>query len=205
VSVTLAASDKVRVESEIKKSRFIADLRRIDTTDASNRFLADIRTEFPDARHHCFAYVIGDEPTARIERAGDDGEPGGTAGIPMLQVLKARDLTNVTLIVTRYFGGVKLGAGGLARAYSGAAKAAVDAARLYPRVRYQTFHLGTEHAEAGRVEAELRGRGVDVVGVEYDTRAILELACTDATALQSTVDAVTLGRGELIPAGHFWA
>ena len=204
VPFTLATSDPVRVESEIKRSRFIADLRRTDTPAAATGFLDAVRAEFPDARHHCFAYVIGDEPAERVERSSDDGEPGGTAGVPMLQVLKSRELTNVALVITRYFGGVKLGAGGLVRAYAGAAKRAVEAAALVPRIRRETFRLDVDHADAGRVEAELRRRGIDVLAVGYASKAQLTLACADPEDLRAAVAASTLGRGELTPSGHYW-
>lgn len=201
---TLADHDEVRAETEIKRSRFIASLLRVDDVDRAVAFLEVIRAEFPDARHHCWAYVLGDEPGQRQARSSDDGEPGGTAGVPMLQVLEGRDLTNVVAVVTRYFGGVKLGAGGLVRAYSGAVKSAVDAATLVPRVRRESFTLAVDHAEAGRIEAELRGRGVDVAGVEYGARAVLTLSSAHPDELAATVAAVTAGRGELTPAGHYW-
>lgn len=202
---TLADHDEVRAETEIKRSRFVASLLRVDDVDRAVAFLDAIRAEFPDARHHCWAYVLGDEPGQRQARSSDDGEPGGTAGVPMLQVLEGRDLTNVVAVVTRYFGGVKLGAGGLVRAYSGAVKSVVDAATLVPRIRRESFTLAVGHADAGRIEAELRGRGVDVAGVEYGARAVLTLSSAEPDELAATVAALTAGRGELTPAGHYWA
>src|SRR6185312_6003743 len=136
-------------------------------------------------------YIVGDEAESRIERSGDDGEPGGTAGIPMLQVLKARDMVNVAAVVSRYFGGVKLGAGGLARAYSGAVVAAIETANLRLRLRSEVFQLEAEHGDAGRVEAELRARGFDVTDVAYGERAALTVVSTDASALTSAVGEIT--------------
>src|SRR5690606_16790694 len=117
---TLAPGPDVVVETEVKHSRFLAAVRRVATADAALAFVDEQRRLYPDARHHCWAFVVGDDPSARAERSSDDGEPGGTAGIPMLQVLHHRDLVNVAVVVTRWFGGIKLGAGGLVRAYSGA-------------------------------------------------------------------------------------
>ncbi|WP_041451101.1 IMPACT family protein [Hoyosella subflava] len=201
---SLASGDRPRVETEIKRSRFIAELRRADDVDAAMRLVSDARAEHSSARHHCFACIIGDDGEYRVERSSDDGEPGGTAGIPMLQVLKARDLVNVAAVVSRYFGGVKLGAGGLVRAYSGAVAAAVDAANLVPRTRYETFLLVIEHAQAGRLEAELRGRGIDVSHVDYAEQATLTLTSDEPEQLASIVAELTGGRGELAPAGHIW-
>lgn len=204
MAFSLATDDRIRVESEIKRSRFITDLQRAEDVDVALELLADARREHPSAAHHCSAYVIGDESESRVERSSDDGEPGGTAGIPMLQVLKSRDLVNVAAVVTRYFGGVKLGAGGLVRAYSGAVSAAVDAATLVPRIRSELFRLAVDHAEAGRVESELRSRGVDVTGADYGSKATLTIASAEPEKLMSIVAALTGGHGELVPAGHVW-
>lgn len=201
---SLDPADRPCVETVIKKSRFIARVRRADSADDAHRLIATARELHPDAGHHCFAYIIGDEPESRIERSGDDGEPGGTAGVPMLQTLKARELVNVATVVSRYFGGVKLGAGGLARAYSGAVATAVETATLRPRLRWEVFRLEAEHSEAGRIESELRSRGFEVTGVDYGERAVLTVACTDADALTSAVGEITAGRGEPVHVGHLW-
>ena len=192
------------LETEVKHSRFIAALRRVEDADAAQAFVQDRRGAYPDARHHCSAFIVGNGPSDRVERANDDGEPGGTAGIPMLQVLKARDLVDVAVVVTRYFGGIKLGAGGLVRAYSGAVAAAVDAAPLVRRERRHLHTLAVGHAEAGRVESELRGRGVVVVDTTYAESAVLTLAARDTAELADLVAAVTSGTGTLDPAGEMW-
>lgn len=200
----LAPGADVTKETEVKHSRFIAVLRRIGDSGQAQDFLLEQRRSYPDARHHCSAYIVGYGPSDRAERSSDDGEPGGTAGIPMLQVLRARDLVDVAVVVTRYFGGVKLGAGGLVRAYSGAAASAVDAAKLVARERRSLHTLAVDHVDAGRVEAELRGRGVTVVDTDYGERAVLTLAAPDSTELANLVAAVTAGSGSLDPAGEMW-
>ncbi len=106
---------RCRTEFIEKKSRFITTLARVETVEEAEAFLAEIRKEFPDATHNCAAYRIKDP---LVERFFDDGEPGGTAGMPMLDVLKKQELFDVAVVVTRYFGGILLGAGGLVRAYS---------------------------------------------------------------------------------------
>ncbi|CRK53257.1 conserved hypothetical protein [Rhodococcus sp. RD6.2] len=201
---TLPAGADVEVETEVKHSRFIAVLRRVDGPVAAQGFLDEQRRRYPDARHHCWAYVTGNEPSERAERSGDDGEPGGTAGVPMLQVLRARDLVDVAVVVTRYFGGVKLGAGGLVRAYSGAVAAVVDAARLVGRERLDLLALEVGHDTAGRVEAELRGRGVAIVDTVYGSVVTLTLATRDPARVADVVAEVTSGAADLVPAGTRW-
>ncbi|WKK12260.1 YigZ family protein [Rhodococcus ruber] len=201
---TLEPEPDVVAETEIKHSRFLAVLRRVDSDTAALAFVEEQRRLYPDARHHCWAFVVGDEPAHRAERSSDDGEPGGTAGVPMLQVLHHRDLVNVAVVVTRWFGGIKLGAGGLVRAYSGAVAVAVDAATLVPRERREVFTLAVGHGDAGRVESELRGRGVSVLDVSYTERVVFTVAARDATDLQSVVASVTAGAGELVPVGTEW-
>ncbi|MGX7723857.1 IMPACT family protein [Rhodococcus sp. 5G237] len=201
---TLAPGPDVVVETEVKHSRFLAAVRRVDTADAALAFVDEQRRLYPDARHHCWAFVVGDDPAARAERSSDDGEPGGTAGIPMLQVLHHRDLVNVAVVVTRWFGGIKLGAGGLVRAYSGAVATALDEAPLVERRQQEKFTLAIDHGEAGRVEAELRGRGVAVLDVAYADRVVLTVAGRERSELEGWVASLTSGAGELEPAGVDW-
>lgn len=104
-------------EEDIKKSRFICHLKRVTTEDDARQFISSIKKEHYKANHSCSAMIIGDN--SEIKRSSDDGEPSGTAGVPMLTVLEKQELTNVVAVVTRYFGGIKLGAGGLIRAYAG--------------------------------------------------------------------------------------
>ncbi|NGP05101.1 YigZ family protein [Rhodococcus sp. 14C212] len=201
---TLEPGADVVAETEIKHSRFRAVLRRVDSDTAALAFVEEQRRLYPDARHHCWAFVVGDEPAHRAERSSDDGEPGGTAGVPMLQVLHHRDLVNVAVVVTRWFGGIKLGAGGLVRAYSGAVAVAVDAATLVRRERREVFTLAVGHGDAGRVESELRGRGVSVLDVSYTERVLFTVAARDAAGLRSVVASATAGAGELEPVGTEW-
>ncbi len=201
---TLAPGPDVVVETEVKHSRFLAAVRRVDTADAALAFVDEQRRLYPDARHHCWAFVVGDDPSARAERSSDDGEPGGTAGIPMLQVLHHRDLVNVAVVVTRWFGGIKLGAGGLVRAYSGAVATALDEAPLVERRQQEKFTLAIDHGEAGRVEAELRGRGVAVLDVAYADQVVLTVAGRERSELEGWVASLTSGAGELEPAGVDW-
>ena len=128
-----AASD----EFIVNKSRFIGHGCPCETEEAALAFLAEMRAKYKDATHNCYAYIIG--PNMGVMRYSDDGEPGGTAGMPIIEVMKARGVTNAAVVVTRYFGGVLLGAGGLVRAYSQGAAAALNASGvgvMHPTARY---------------------------------------------------------------------
>lgn len=112
-----------RVEEEIKKSRFICHVKQVETEEEARDFINSIKKEHYKATHNCSAFILGEK--SEIKRTSDDGEPSGTAGIPMLGVLESHQLTNLCVVVTRYFGGIKLGAGGLIRAYAGSVALAV--------------------------------------------------------------------------------
>nr|NLD40786.1 YigZ family protein [Actinomycetales bacterium] len=188
-------------ELEIRRSRFICTLSRVDSEEEARAAIAAVRAEFPDARHHCSAYIVEVPGAQTTERSSDDGEPSGTAGRPMLDVLRGSGLTNAAAVVTRYFGGVKLGTGGLVRAYSDSVAEALEGV---PRVRVVTralLTLALSHTEAGRVRAELEARGEDVVAVEYGREAVFTLATADPDGLAQTVAALTSGTGELRRAG----
>ncbi|MCZ4275001.1 IMPACT family protein [Rhodococcoides yunnanense] len=189
--VTIAGS--VAAEAIVKKSRFLALIERAESEDAARRVVASARSAHPGAGHHCSAFLIGDIPGARIERSSDDGEPTGTAGHPMLEVLAGRDLTNVVAVVSRYFGGTKLGTGGLARAYSGAVAQALTDARLVRRERRELVRVELSHADVGRIESELRTRGVEVVSIEYLARAVITFSTVDPDLLEGLLASSTAG------------
>jgi uncharacterized YigZ family protein len=161
-------------EVEVKRSRFRGHVERVDSEPAAREVVERIRKQHWDARHHCSAFVLG--PDAAVVRSSDDGEPSGTAGAPMLEVLRGCDLSDVVAVVTRWFGGTLLGAGGLVRAYGEAVRAALDAAGVRERRLWQRYDVPADHADAGRLEGELRARGVRVLGVDYTERALLRVA-----------------------------
>ncbi|WP_327120888.1 YigZ family protein [Streptomyces sp. NBC_01341] len=152
-------------ETEVGRSRFLCALAPAATEDEAQEFIARVRKEHPTANHHCFAYVIGAE--ASVQKASDDGEPGGTAGVPMLQMLMRREVRYSVAVVTRYFGGVKLGAGGLIRAYGGAVGEALDALGTVTRRRFRLAAVTVDHQRAGRLENDLRASGHAVHDVTY--------------------------------------
>ncbi len=165
-------------ETEINRSRFICALAPAATEQEAQGFVARIRRENPAASHNCFAYVIGAD--ASVQKASDDGEPGGTAGVPMLQMLTRREMRYVVAVVTRYYGGVKLGAGGLIRAYGGVVGEALDALGTLTRQRFRIATVTVGHQRAGRLENELRATGRGVREVRYAEAVTIEIGLPDA-------------------------
>ncbi|MEV1293756.1 YigZ family protein [Pseudonocardia sp. NPDC049635] len=146
-----------RHEIEIQRSRFVCTVARVPDVEAATAVIDRVRRAGPDATHHCTALRIGDPATgAMTARSNDDGEPSGTAGVPMLEVLTRRGLTDVVAVVSRWFGGTKLGAGGLVRAYSGALSETLDRVGELRRVRHRELLLALPYDRAGRLEHDLR-------------------------------------------------
>ena len=141
-------------EIEIKKSRFICHLKRVESEEEAQAFIEEIKNEHWKATHNCSAYTIGMNDD--IQRAHDDGEPSGTAGVPMLEIFLKRELKNVAAVVTRYFGGTKLGAGGLIRAYGGAVNEAVDQIGVVERQLQRLIDVTVTYSQSGKVENSLR-------------------------------------------------
>ena len=170
------------IENVISKSRFIAYIKPVATENEAKAFIDEIKIKHKDATHNCSAYTVG--PEMNIQKANDDGEPSGTAGIPMLEILKKLEIHNVCVVVTRYFGGIKLGAGGLIRAYSGAVRDAIyDIGRVELREAIPVT-VTLDYDQTGKFEYELASTTfllreqfytdkvsyqIDVVKNEYDT------------------------------------
>ena len=131
---------------EIKKSKFFACAGFVDSREAAMQMLEQVKQQYPDARHHCWAYLLGDPAQPVSAAMSDDGEPSGTAGKPILNVLQHKDVGNIMMIVTRYFGGIKLGAGGLVRAYSGAAQQTMETLPVIQLVRLDRYTVTTSFA-----------------------------------------------------------
>ncbi len=168
-------------EVEIKRSRFVCTVARVDDVEAAAALIARVRKAGPGANHHCTALRIGDPETGEMTvRSNDDGEPAGTAGVPMLEVLARRNLTDVVAVVSRWFGGVKLGAGGLVRAYSGALAETLDAVGTLRRVRHRELLVAVPHDLAGRLEHDLRNSPYRLQDIEYGSDVTLTVAVTEA-------------------------
>jgi len=191
------------IDLEIKRSHFLGLAARTTSEAQAREFIASRRALYPDARHHCSAFIIANPGATPTERSNDDGEPSGTAGKPMLEVLRGSQIFDVTVVVTRYFGGTLLGTGGLVRAYSQATTQALEQLSLCRRSQQYLWQLRAPVGEAGRIEAELRAGGANIVQTRWESQATIELASAVAnpTELAALVANVTRGQGRLEAAG----
>ena len=152
-------------EITIQKSRFIGYVKRVETEQEAHAFISEIKKRHYDATHNCSAYLIGEQD--EIQKANDDGEPSGTAGVPMLEVLKKQQLKNTAVVVTRYFGGVKLGAGGLIRAYGTTTSEAIKSTGVVKRELMQGFSITIEYPLLGTLENEIRNSNYLIDKINY--------------------------------------
>ena len=152
-------------EMVIKKSRFICSIGRVDTEEAAQEFIAQVQTANRKANHNCFAYMVGDDD--QIQRESDNGEPSGTAGVPILESLQLAKLHNVVAVVTRYFGGIKLGAGGLIRAYSNVTTNAIHQAGLVQRVIQTAVDITVSYAQHDKLLYFLKEQQIEVANEAY--------------------------------------
>ncbi len=160
-------------EHLIQKSRFIGYAKRTETEAAAQEFIREIKKKHHNATHNCSAYLIGEFD--QIQKANDDGEPGGTAGIPMLEVLKKRKLKNVTVVVTRYFGGVKLGAGGLIRAYSSTTSLVLDTIGIVKRQVMQKYEIKADYSLLGFLQNEIKNSEFHLHHIDYESKVVLSV------------------------------
>lgn len=194
----------MEAEIEVKRSRFLARLERVPDEESARAVVEAARKRHWDARHHCSAFVLG--PGPEVQRSSDDGEPSGTAGAPMLEVLGGRELSDVVVVVTRWFGGTLLGTGGLIRAYSDAVREGCDAATVVERRLLRRASISAPVATAGRLENDLRSRGLHVDGVDYAAAATVHLDVTpeQRTTLDELVAAVTAGAAVVVDGEEHW-
>ncbi len=154
-------------ESEIviQKSRFITYVNRAETEEQAQEFINNIKEKHKSANHNCSAYIIGEHDN--IQKANDDGEPSGTAGVPMLEVLKKQGLQDTVVVVTRYFGGIKLGGGGLIRAYGKATTEGIDVAKVVERKLHHLMKVSIDYTWLGKVENEVRNSDYPLKEIIY--------------------------------------
>lgn len=167
-------------EIVIKKSRFIGHIKPVQHEDEAIAFIDEIKKRHYNATHNCSAYMIGERD--EIQKQSDDGEPSGTAGKPILEVIRNQGLKNVAIVVTRYFGGIMLGAGGLIRAYTDGAVAAIEAGEAITRVLHREVFVELEYTWLGKVENELRSRGVRTGDTAFADKVTLLCLPLDAEA-----------------------
>lgn len=178
--------------TEVRRSLFIVSVSPAATAEEADAFVASVRAKYPDATHNCYAYIAGAEnPSVRFS---DDGEPGGTAGQPMLEVLKKRGLTAVAVVVTRYFGGIKLGAGGLVSAYTDSVVLGIDAAGTVTVTERSLVEVRAGYQEFSRADSVLIRLGAERMSADYgeDVRAVYAVkADAEARALACASEATS--------------
>ncbi len=180
-----------------KKSRFIGYIRHTETEEEANAFINEIRKKHFDARHNCFAYSVdGQQQTIRFS---DDGEPGGTAGKPILEVITGKGLCDVCIVVTRYFGGTLLGTGGLVRAYTDAAKACIDATDMVTKCLVVPMRLTTNYTDFGKIQYLLGSHNISVLDSEYGENVAvrIEVLVDDVPMIVKQLTEVTAARVQI--------
>ena len=183
-------------EGEIveKKSRFIATVRQVESEEEAVQFIEEMKKKYWDARHNCSAFVIGSR--GELTRCSDDGEPSGTAGRPMLEVLLGEGIRNIAVVVTRYFGGVLLGTGGLVRAYTQAVKSGLEQCRIGTMVHGFEILLNTDYNGIGKVLYLLGQYGLEPMESDYgaDVTLMIRVSCGQAEKLKKELIEATSGK-----------
>lgn len=184
---------QARAEQEIERSRFIATVKPVESREEAEDFFAAVRKEFKDATHNVPAMVIGDK--MQIQWASDDGEPQGTSGAPIVQMLVKEGITNAALVVTRYFGGIKLGTGGLVRAYTSSARLALEAAGVCDVKEMSVIRFQTEYPVFSRIQSVSLPGGAAVSGEEYTDKVAFDVTCFPeySEAVKKTVSEYSAG------------
>ncbi|MGL5641166.1 MAG: YigZ family protein [Paraclostridium sp.] len=171
----------------IEKSTFIGYAKPVKTEEEAVEFINEIKKKHKDARHNVWAYTVG--KNMNIQRYSDDGEPQGTAGIPTLEVIKKEDLRDVVVVVTRYFGGIKLGAGGLVRAYTKGAKIGLEAGKIIDKVMYQEVKIKIDYNQLGKVQNEIMNMGYFIKDTVYEDNVVI-IVYSKFDEVESLVDKV---------------
>ncbi len=182
-------------ETEIKRSRFIAIVKRVRSEEELFSELAAIRKKYSDATHVCYAAVF--DKTGNAARFSDDGEPGGTAGQPILEVIKKANLSETLVAVVRYFGGIKLGAGGLVRAYSSSAAECVKNAVKIDCVPADVYSLTLDFSEAKRFEAAARRKGIKILSTEYSSAVTFDLGVNEGENPEADIAEILAAKPKL--------
>ena len=177
-----------------KKSRFIADIFSVSSEEEALQILEKVKKKYWDARHHCWAYVIGDEQVQ--ERCSDDGEPSGTAGKPILEVIRGNEIHNVLIVVTRYFGGTLLGTGGLVRAYTQAAQEGIAASTIVTKTQGYKVKIQTDYTTLGKIQYLLGQKGIQIIDSVYqdNVEIFVYISKEEEILLQRDITEVTNGQ-----------
>lgn len=180
-------------QMEIKKSRFITYLHRTESEADAKAFLTAIRRLHPDATHHCYAFIIGEHN--EIKRSNDDGEPAGTAGVPMLECLDRNHMQDIIAITVRYFGGIKLGAGGLIRAYSKSVSHALSTAQITKKQWMEKYEIRFSYDLIGRIDYYFREHCLEILDKAYDEEVCYTYLCDH----DNSADFQEISNGKFLP------
>ena len=172
-------ANAVQSEINVKKSQFICHLFPTKTKKESKEIIAKLNDQYRDATHNCTAYIVADG-----EGFDDDGEPGGTAGKPMINVLRKNELHNITAVVTRYFGGIKLGAGGLVRAYSKSVLEAINEAEILEVEFYDVYSLIFEYSDIKITDGEVRNNNLEVINKDYSDKVTYDVVSKESKDIE---------------------
>lgn len=183
--------EEYREEIVIQKSRFIACLKTCRSEEEARSYIEQIRKEFSDASHVCTAFSIGEN--REIQRSSDNGEPAGTAGVPMLESIKKSDINDVCACVVRYFGGIKLGAGGLIRAYSGSVSDALKHAPKVKDVPVFIYNITYDYSLVGNIESYLRRNGT-ILDIEYSDKVSVAFSAISTIEVMQDIQNISKGQ-----------
>ena len=194
VNYMYTIKENVQNEIIINKSRFITYIYKVNNVLEVNDILNELKNKYKDATHYCYSYVIGN-----VKRFNDDGEPSHTAGMPMLNVLENKCLDNILAVVIRYFGGIKLGAGGLVRAYTKGAKVGIEAGIVIEKVKYTEVKIKIEYTQLGRIQNEIMNLGFKVKDTIYseDVEIIVYSKIEDVQSLTDRMIDITSGTADV--------
>ena len=179
-----------------KKSEFIGYAKRCESEEEAKNFVTEIKNMHKQARHNCFAYIIGEN--MGIQRYSDDGEPQGTAGIPILEVMKKSNITDCAVVVTRYFGGILLGAGGLTRAYTKGASIALKAGGIVEKVKGVRLLLSMDYDMLGKIQYKCNEKSWHIEEVEYTDKVVVHILAEIEISKEIEKSAIEISNGKII-------
>ncbi|GKH32319.1 YigZ family protein [Faecalicatena contorta] len=187
-----------------KKSRFIADVFPVSSAEETTEYLEKVKKQYWDARHHCWAYVIGVENVQ--ERCSDDGEPSGTAGKPILEVIRGQGLHNVLIVVTRYFGGTLLGTGGLVRAYTAASREGLSHSKIITRIYGFKLKISTDYTGLGKIQYLLAQKNIPLLDTAYTDSVDITALVSQEEEKHITKEIIegTNGKSQIQKEGECW-
>lgn len=195
--VFFTLSDKGESKIEIKQSVFIGQAVRISSPEEADAFVKGVKAQYPDARHNCYAWILSNG--VNMQKYSDDGEPSGTAGMPLLSVLEKNGLTDCAVAVTRYFGGILLGKGGLVRAYTEAASSAVTDAGVVKIIEGTEYKMTFGYDAFDKMSRHVTNNGWEIIGTEYAENIQMTILCPTNEAEEMIASIVDVSAGQIMP------